>query len=184
MGQVGERMVNPCTGQTMIFRQTSRDTNGELLQIETFNEPHGPAEGEHVHPLQESSCEVLSGRLTFRIDGEDRVLRAGDRVAIPAGMPHYFWNSGDEVAHSIQEFRPALRTQQFFETWFGLARDGKLGNAGMPSFLQLVVMVPAFKDEIRPTSPPWPLLRATAWLVGPIARLLGYRSEYPQYRDV
>jgi hypothetical protein len=81
----------------------------------------------------------------------------------------------------LQGFRPALRTQQFFETWFGLARDGKLNEKGMASLLQLAVMVPAFGDEMRVTSPPWPLLRAMSWVLGPVARLLGYRSEYPQY---
>jgi quercetin dioxygenase-like cupin family protein len=181
MVRVGASMVNPRTGQTMFFRQTTRDTKGELFQSESFNEPHGPAEPEHIHPLQESSCEVLSGVLTFRIDGVEQVLRAGDKVTIPVGVPHYFWNSGDEVAHHVGEFRPALRTQQFFETWFGLARDGKLDERGMPSLLQLAVMVPAFGDEMRPTSPPWPLLRAISWLLGPIARLRGYRSVYPQY---
>lgn len=90
MVQVGERMVNPRTGQTMIFRQTSRDTHGRLLQFESFNEPDGAAEPEHIHPHQESSCEVLSGQLTFRIDGGERVLQAGDTVTIPAGVPHYF----------------------------------------------------------------------------------------------
>lgn len=109
------------------------------------------------------------------------MLGAGDGVTIPAGVSHHFWNSGDEVAHSLQAFRPALRTQQFFETWFGLARDGKLDDKGMASLLQLAVVVPAFGEEMRPTSPPWPLLRAISWLLGPIARLGGYQSEYLQY---
>ena len=183
MVQVGERMVNPRTGQTMILRQTAADTNGALLEIESYNEPDRLGEPEHIHPLQESSCDVLSGQLTFRIDGVERVLRAGDTVTIPAGVPHRFWNSGDQVAHHLGAFRPALRTQQFFETWFGLARDGKLNDKGMPSLLQLAVMVPAFGDEMRPTSPPWPLLRALSWLLGPIARLRGYRSIYPEYSD-
>lgn len=152
MTQVGERMVNPRTGQTMIFQQTARNTNGALLEVETFNEAHRLGEPEHIHPVQESSCEVLSGQLTFRINGVERVLEAGDRVTIPARVPHHFWNSGDEVAHSLQAFRPALRTQQFFETWFGLARDGKLDDKGMPSLLQLAVMVPAFAEEMRPSS--------------------------------
>lgn len=176
-------LVNPRTGQTLTFRQRTEDTNGSLLEIETFNEPHRLGEPEHIHPLQESSCDVLCGQLTFRIDGVEHVLKAGNGIAIPAGVPHHFWNGGDEVAHSLQAFRPALRTQQFFETWFGLARDGKLSDKGMPSLLQLAVMVPAFGDEMRPTSPPWPLLRMLCWLLGPVAHLRGYRSEYPSNQD-
>ncbi|HKG26725.1 MAG TPA: cupin domain-containing protein [Thermomicrobiales bacterium] len=180
MVHTGQEIVNPRTGQRMIFRQTARDTNGALLQIETVNPPHGSAEPEHVHVRQESSAEVLAGALHFRVRGEVRVVRAGEKIVIPPNTPHNFWNEGEEEARAIQEFRPALRTEDFFETLFGLARDGKLDEKGMPSLLQLAVMVPAFGEEIRPTSPPWPLLRAITWFLGPIARLRGYRSVYPQ----
>ena len=181
MAHVDATIVNPRTGQTMIFRHTARATNGRLLQIECFSDPHGPTEPEHVHPLQESRCEMLSGALTFRIGGVERVVQAGEVVTIPAKVRHYFWNDGDEVAHYMQEFRPALRTELFFEILFGLARDGKLDDRGMPSPLQLAVLVPAFGEEIRPISPPWPLIRVVSWLLGPLARLRGYRSVYPQY---
>jgi hypothetical protein len=97
-------------------------------------------------------------------------------VTIPPNAPHAFWNDGEEVAHYLQEFRPALRSERFFETLFGLARDGKINARGMPSVLALAVLVPAMGDVIRPTSPPWPLLRGVAWLLGPLARLRGYRS--------
>lgn len=165
----------------MAFLQTARDTDGALLRIETVNPPHGAPEPEHIHVRQESSAEVLAGTLHFRIRDDVRVVRAGDKILIPPGTSHRFWNEGEEEARAIQEFRPALRTEHFFETLFGLARDGKLDENGMPSLLQLAVMVPAFGDEIRPTSPPWPLLRAITWLLGPIARARGYRSVYPQY---
>jgi quercetin dioxygenase-like cupin family protein len=181
MAQAGQEIVNPRTGQRMIFRRTARDTGGALLQIETVNPPHGAPEPEHVHVQQESSAAVLSGTLHFRVRDEVRVVRAGETIVIPADTPHRFWNEGPEEARAIQEFRPALRTEDFFETLFGLARDGKLDEKGMPSLLQLAVMVPAFGDEIRPTSPPWPLLRALTWFLGPLARARGYRSVYPQY---
>jgi hypothetical protein len=74
--------------------------------------------------------------------------------------------------------RPALRTREFFEAFFALARDDKLDDKGMPSLLQLATMIPEFAHEIRPTRPPWPVLRATAAVLGPIARRRGYRATY------
>lgn len=179
MAHAGKEIINPRTGQRMIFLQTAKDTGGALLQIETVNPPHGPAEPAHVHVRQESSAEVLAGVLHFRVRDDERVVRAGQKIVIPPNTPHSFWNGGEEEARAIQEFRPALRTEDFFETLFALARDGKLNDKGMPSLLQLAVMVPAFGEEIRPTSPPWPLLRAITWLLGPIARARGYRSVHP-----
>ena len=179
MAYAGEEIVNPRTGQRMIFRTTAADSNGALLRIETMNPAHSPAEPVHVHPCQESSAEVLSGALHFRVRGEDRIVGPGETIVIPPNVPHNFWNEGDVDARAIQEFRPALRTEAFFETYFGLARDGKLDQRGMPSMLQMAVFVPAFANEMRLASPPWPLLRAFAAIRAPIARLRGYRGVRP-----
>lgn len=182
MAHAGERIVNPRTGQEMLFRQTARDTDGALLRIESVNPPRGPAEPEHVHPKQESSAEVLAGALHFSVRGKVRVVRAGEKIMIPPNTPHFFWNEGEQDARAIQEFRPATRTEHFFETLFDLAQDGKLDEQGMPSLLQMAVLIPAFGNEIRPTSPPWPLPRGMTWLLGPVARARGYQSVYPHYR--
>lgn len=178
MAQTNEEIVNPRTGQRMIFRQTAADTNGALLQVETVNPP-GPAEPEHIHPEQVSSAEVLAGALTFNVAGTVHRVPAGEKIVIPAGVPHFFWNDGEEDARAIQELRPALRTEDFFTTWFALARDDKLNAKGMPPLLQMVALVQPYARVMRPTSPPWPLLRAMAWLLGPLARVRGYSGIYP-----
>jgi len=169
-----DEIFNPRTGQRMRFEGVA---GGDLLRIETTNPP-GPAEPEHVHPKQESSAEVVAGVLHFSVRGAVRSVGPGEKIVIPAGTPHYFWNGGEEAVRAIQEVRPALRTEAFFRTYFALARDGKTDAQGMPPLLQLVALVPAFGDEIRPTRPPWPVLRLLAAVLGPLARLRGYRADY------
>jgi uncharacterized RmlC-like cupin family protein len=141
----------------MRFLLTAAETNGELLRIETTNPPTGVAEPLHLHRRQESRAEVTAGTLRFVVDGRERRLGPGDAVTIPAGVPHHFCNDGDEDAVAIQEFRPALRSQQFFETYFGLARRGELDEHGKPSLLRFALLGPQFADEIRLISPPWPV---------------------------
>lgn len=176
-----DTIYNPRTGQWMTFLQTARDTSGDLLRVETVNPPSAHGEPEHVHPRQESRAEVLAGALTFDVAGTVRTVRAGETIVIPANTPHRFWNDGPEDARAIQELRPALRTEEFFRMWFGLAQDGRLDERGMPPFLQLMAMTPAFADVMRPTRPPWPLLRALALVLAPLARLRGYRGVDPRY---
>ena len=179
MAQAGDEIVNPRTGQRMVFLQTAKETNGGLLRNESFNPPAADAEPEHTHPFQESGAEVISGSVRFRVGAEERSLKAGESITIPANTPHFFWNDGDEEAHFIGWFRPALKIERFFESFFGLAQDGKLNEKGLPSMLQLAVMVPHFGAEIRLTSPPWAVQRTTFGMLAPIAKLLGYRPEYP-----
>ena len=67
---------------------------------------------------------------------------------------------------------------RFFESFFGLAQDGKLNEKGLPSLWQMAVSVPYFGDEVRLTSPPWAVQRALFGVLAPVGRLLGYRPEY------
>jgi len=179
MAKAGEEISNPRTGQRMIFLQTGKETNGELLRNESYYPPAGDAEPEHTHPFQESGAEVISGSLRFRVGSEERSLKAGESITIPANTPHFFWNDGDEEAHFIGWFRPALKIDGFFESFFGLAQDGMLGEKGLPPMLQLAVMVPHFADEIRLTSPPWVVQRAVFGVLAPVGRMFGHRPEYP-----
>lgn len=176
MSGAANEIVNRRTGQHMRFLVN----DGALLRIETINPP-GPAEPEHVHPLQESSAELKAGALHFSVRGKVRVVRAGEKIVIPANTPHNFWSEGPEEAVVIQEFRPAGRTEEFFRMYFGLANDGKTDEHGVPSLLQLAMLVPELGDVIRLTRPPWTLLRILAFLLRPIARLRGYKASYPQY---
>jgi len=174
--QAGQTIDNPRTGQSMRFLQTAADTSGALLQVETVNPPTAIAEPTHIHPHQESRARVTTGSLLFVVDGSERRLAAGDEITIGAGTPHHFLNDGDEDAVAIQEFRPALRTAEFFQTLFELAARGELDERGMPSLLRLAVLAPEFADEIRVVKPPWPVQRAAFALLAPIARMRGYAA--------
>jgi quercetin dioxygenase-like cupin family protein len=169
----GQQISNPRTGQRMTFVEL----RPELLRIDTVNPASAEREPVHVHPRQESGAQVVSGSLVFEVAGERRQLGARDTIRVPANTPHRFWNDGSEDARSIQFFRPALDIASFFETLFTLAQQDKLDDRGMPRPLQLAVMVPEFGEEIRPVSPPWPILRVFTAVLGPIARLRGYRGR-------
>ena len=50
----GQSITNPVTGETLVFRTTSADTNGERVVVETFVEPNGAVAAAHVHPRRRS----------------------------------------------------------------------------------------------------------------------------------
>jgi hypothetical protein len=174
MADLNQTIVNPRTGQQMTFVEISP----ELLRIDSISPSRVDArEPGHVHPVQESGAEVLAGSLVFEVNGKERRVGSGESISIPADTPHRFWNDGEEDAHAIQFFRPALDTAAFFETFYALAQEGKLDDKGMPSILQLAVLVPEFSAELRPLRPPWAVLKALATVLGPLARARGYRGR-------
>lgn len=175
MPEAHKEIVNPRTGQRVRFVRTAADTAGERLELDCSSPASGEREPEHVHPHQENIFEVLTGALRFRIDGAERLVGPGERLVIPPGVPHHFWVDGGTAAHYRQEFRPALKTQAFFETFFGLAREGKLDARGMPPLLLLGVFGQTFWDEIRVTRAPAWVQRLTYALLAPLGRALGQR---------
>ncbi len=184
MARTGDELVNPVTGLRTVFRQTSDDTGGELLQVDWIAAPGWTTGPDHVHRLQAERFEVISGELGLRVDGVEHFLEAGEVLEAPAGAAHAAWNvSREDDVHVLVDFRPALRTEVAFEALAGLARDGKTTRAGIPrNPLQAAVIVRHYEDEIYFVRPP---LSVQKLLFGPLAalgRMAGYRPDYPYRR--
>jgi quercetin dioxygenase-like cupin family protein len=178
MIRAGDLIENPVTGEKILFRQTSRETNGELVVIECTVEPNGAVAMAHVHPSQEERFEVLEGKLRFQRGKEKIEANVGDVVTIPAGTAHHFENIGDGPARFVTEVRPALQFEQMVETMFALARDGKVNRKGMPNPLQLAVIAREYFDTVQLPFPPVWMQRFGLALGAPIGRLAGYRPTY------
>ena len=178
MIHAGDTIENPVTGERMVFRKTSRETGGEAVVIECFVEPDGGVAMAHVHPSQEERFEVLSGSAGFRLGRQQLVAGPGERITVPAGTAHTFWNAGDDELHFVCEVRPALQFESLVETMFALASDGKTNRKGLPNPLRLAVIAYAHFDTVRLPFPPAWLQRLGLALGSPLGRLFGYRATY------
>lgn len=174
-----DSIENPATGERITFRRRAADTDGALLEFELTMEPRGITMPAHVHPRQEERVEVTSGEVHLRLGGEERVLAAGNVLTLPAGVPHMIWNESDAEATAVVRATPALRTETAIETLFGLARDGKTNNSGMPNPLQGALLAKEYETFFA--FPPLPIQRLVLAAIAPIARLLGYKTSYPVY---
>jgi len=174
----GDTIVNIRTGQKMTFLETWAETNGTQLKIDCISPASSEREKSHFHPYQENRFTILEGNLHFTINGKEQFAEVGDTISIPKNIPHSFYNSGHLDAHYIQEFFPALKIDSLFETFFGLARDGKLNKGGTPNILRTALILLNFEKEIRLTQPNWILQKFIFKLLAPIAKLMGYKAFY------
>jgi len=149
MIRAGDTIVNPVTGERLVFELTARDTNGEYTRFDTYVEPGGSVASAHVHPYQTEIFTVVEGRLGLKRDGEKLELGPGDVVWIDPGIPHKFWNAGTQTLRFRAEVRPSLQFESLIETMFSLAADGKTNKKGMPSPLRLAVIANHHFDVVR-----------------------------------
>lgn len=176
----GDVLEHPITGETIIFRQTAATTGGKLVEVDFYMRPGAFVAAEHIHPRQEERFAVVSGTLRGRVGGKELAGVKGETVVVPAGTPHLWWNSGDEELHVRVEVRPALNFESFFETFFGLAQDGKVSaKTGLPNPLQMAVMLRAYQDVLVLAQPPRLVQTVLFGSLAAVGRLLGYKADYP-----
>jgi mannose-6-phosphate isomerase-like protein (cupin superfamily) len=178
MIRAGDSIENPVTGERLVFKKTAAETDGEYVLFECVVEPSGFVAAAHVHPFQEERFEILEGAVTFKLDGQELPTGPGDRILVPAGRKHQFWNAGETEARFECEVRPALEFERLVETMFALARDGKTNRKGMPNPLRLAVIARAHFDTVRLPFPPAWLQRFGLVLGAPLGWILGYRATY------
>ena len=178
MIRTGQTIENPVTGEVLIFRQTSRDTGGESVLVETILRPGATVAAAHSHPYQSESFQVLEGHVGFKV-GRDKVeLGPGEGVTVLPRTAHKFWNAGEGTARFSCEIRPAGAFEQLIETMFGLAADGKTSKKGLPNPLRLAVIARHHFDDVRLPLIPHALQRAALALGASLGKAFGYREAY------
>lgn len=184
MAYKNKTIRNPMTGQEIRFIQTSKDSNGQLLEMESTYNAMSKEPVSHYHPYQDEFFTIISGEMTVRLDGEEtHTLQAGDTLEIPRNQIHAMWNATNQKAVVNWQVRPALNTEELLETVMGLANDGKCNRNGMPGILQIALTSRKYDRELRLVSPPLLVQRVVFSVLKPFAMMAGYKASYVRYLD-
>jgi quercetin dioxygenase-like cupin family protein len=183
MSKAGDVIENPVTGERVVVRVGTEDSGGELLVVDGYIKPGGAVTGEHVHPIIEEYFTVVRGRVGFRIDGCESIAEPGERLHVPAGTAHDWWNAGEVEAQVRVEISPGERFEEMALNLFSLAQDGKTNSKGMPNLLQAAIFAREFSDVLYFTRPPLLVQRLLFGALAAIARILGYKGSYPEYLE-
>ena len=124
---MNETIRTPGTGRTVAvvgdvyrFLATGEDTDGKYALWEALVPPGG-GPPPHVHSREEEGFYVLDGEITFTVNGERVVARAGVFANMPVGTPHSFKNESDRPAKMLISVAPAGLERMFLEVGVPLA---------------------------------------------------------------
>ena len=156
---------------------TIRHSDADRLEVEASYAPHGGKPPAHYHPAQDEHFAVVEGELHTRVDGDERVVRAGDTLDIPRGAVHQMWNAGDNPARVRWTTTPAGRTLDWFTAIDALHREGKVGKDGMPGPLAFGVLLTEYRDVFRLAAKPEPVVRGAMAALGAVGRRRGYSAH-------
>jgi mannose-6-phosphate isomerase-like protein (cupin superfamily) len=119
----GERADFPGLGSRYVLRGDS--SGGRFALIEHTIPPRTLAAPTHVHEREDEYSFVLAGRIGAQIGDAVVEAEAGELVLKPRGIPHAFWNAGDEEARVLEIISPAGFEQYFADLAPELAREGE-----------------------------------------------------------
>jgi mannose-6-phosphate isomerase-like protein (cupin superfamily) len=120
-----------------IERDPSSSSEVERQRIEAADGANGGPL--HIHRRQEERFIVESGVLLVRRGRERIRLGAGQEVAIPPGTSHTWRAKGESRFRA--EFRPALRTWEYFQEVLVLPTDRR-GNPRIRAFARVTRAYP------------------------------------------
>src|SRR5262249_62173815 len=82
------------------------DTGGAYCLLEVGLAP-GMSVPRHTHTREDEAYFVLAGELEVAVGEEVFILRSGDCLMAPRGMPHQLRNSGNVENHYLLVFSPS-----------------------------------------------------------------------------
>lgn len=179
----------PREGQAFIsksegFHQTILKRENGLVWLELILEPHAPGPPEHIHTSFPENFIVAEGTLSLLVNGEKKILRAGESLLVTPGTPHRPFNETDSRVIVKGPLTPEYGIPERFSVFLTQAYgffDESESNSQMPNaLLQMSRFSPKYDSWLA--SPPVPLQKLVFFVIAPTARLLGYRTYYEKYK--
>ena len=162
-----------------LSQKVIRTENGNVA-VELTLTPNSPGPVTHVHEGFDETFSVVSGTLSLEVAGEVRRLNAGETLVVPKNTPHRPFNETGSpvVATTAMPLEFGFCLSQIYPFW-----DENEANSKPPKILfQLAAFGGRFDSYPTVDAPPKPLLKTLKFLLGPTARLAGYRLYQEKYQ--
>ena len=128
-------VLGPDEGRTVLmgglgvrFMVDGERSGGGFALVEHPLAPRALGAPMHTHTHEDEYTYVLEGEIGIQVGDEVVTARAGDLVFKPRGVPHAFWNAGEEEVRLLELISPGG-----FDRYFADMAP-LLGGAGPPDF--------------------------------------------------
>ncbi|MEP7318414.1 MAG: cupin domain-containing protein [Panacibacter sp.] len=119
--------IENCIGEKLIFREVRKENGDDVVLVENFVVP-GSGPVMHTHLLQDEGLTVIKGRMAYQVkDQPVQYAAAGESVVFKRGVPHRFWNDGEEILNCTGWLKPANTIVFYLSSIY--AAQNKSGNA-------------------------------------------------------
>lgn len=168
------------------FDQTVISVKDGWIHSTLTVQPKAPGPPEHIHTNLVEVFVVKEGTLSMLVNGEKKILEAGESITIPVGTAHKPFNETDQpvvVANDASEKDLTLEFAYHLSQLYPFVDSMGENPSAFPMIMQLSVYG-SDMDAYLAEGGPIPVQKAMRFLLAPTARLLGYKNYYEEYRIV
>jgi len=117
-------------GERLMFLGRETRDGVEYIQVENWVSSNaGPPM--HIHHRQHESLRIINGKMGVEILGkEPYFLHEGDSATFEPGIPHRFWNAGEDILHCKGEIWPPYNIEYFLGEIFRASSENGNGRPG------------------------------------------------------
>ncbi len=179
----------PREGQVFVsksegFRQTILKRENGLVWGELVLEPYAAGPPEHIHTTFPEKFIVAEGTLSLMVGDEKKTLLAGESLLISPGTVHKPFNETDLPVVVKGPFTPEYEIPEQFTVFltqaYGFFDESESNSQPPAALLQMSRFSPKYDSWLA--RPPVFLQKVLFFVIGPTARLLGYRTYYEKYK--
>jgi len=169
---------NRHTGEILRMRRV-RDAQGQIILIVDGSlPPQASGPPLHVHIHEHEKVFVKAGTAGALVGTEKIVVPAGETAVFPAGIPHRWWNAGDDLLEFNGQVVPVVDLDRYLQAVFAVLNAT---DNGRPSIFHLAHVLWRHRDTQLMAVPAPAIQRIVLPVVLFIGRILGkYRgSNWP-----
>jgi len=188
--RAGFTFEHPTTKTRTVVLESDAETHGMgwLLEVIRYSEV-GSDLGEHLHQTWTESFEIVKGTAKYKLDGVERIAKAGETFIVDPGHFHVHpWNAteGELVYRQRDHFdRPNPAAVQdilgIFATRTGMARDGIRYKGFAKLLFQSATVRTAIKHGNYVANPSMTMQKILASTLGVLGEMLGYKAVQAKY---
>jgi quercetin dioxygenase-like cupin family protein len=137
-------VIDNGSGETLTFTELIHEPDGDKVIGENRVLPKsGPPM--HVHWLQDEGFTILSGTMGYQVLGEpEQFANAGETFVFKRGVPHKFWNAGEDVLQCRAWVKPAHNIVFFLTSIFAAQRKSR---SKRPSLFDTAYLLRRYRTE-------------------------------------
>jgi len=175
----GDKLVSKYEG----FDQAILGIKNGYLHTRLVVAPNAAGPPEHFHENFTETFTVKNGTLSMLVNGEKRILKAGETISVPPMTKHKPFNETAEpvLVESDDEKTLPVEFGYHLSQLYGIM-DTFPNGISMPQMMMQFAVYGTEADSYIADGPSLGTQKAMRVIMAPTARLLGYKNYYEEYK--